>query len=86
MFQHALDRLAPLFLPAQIFVVTRQDQRELLSSQAPELPAANFIKQPFGRGTEPAIGLAATLSGRAKNSTRIIPLYLMENDPSPPSE
>jgi len=59
MFQHAVDRLAPLFQPDQIFVVTREDQSALLSSQAPELPLSNFINEPVGRGTAPAIGLAA---------------------------
>jgi mannose-1-phosphate guanylyltransferase len=59
MFQHAVDRLAPLFEPEQIYVVTRQDQSELLSSQVPELPSSNFINEPVGRGTAPAIGLAA---------------------------
>jgi mannose-1-phosphate guanylyltransferase len=59
MFQHAVDRLAPLFKPEQIFVVTRQDQNALLSSQVVELPFSNFINEPIGRGTAPAIGLAA---------------------------
>ncbi len=59
MFQHAVDRLDPLYKPGQIFVVTRQDQSELLASQVPELPAGNFINEPVGRGTAPAIGLAA---------------------------
>lgn len=59
MFQHAVDRLAPLFKPEQIYVVTRQDQSALLSSQVPELPSSNFINEPVGRGTAPAIGLAA---------------------------
>jgi len=59
MFQHAVDRLAPLFQPEQIYVVTREDQSALLSSQMPELPSANIISEPVGRGTAPAIGLAA---------------------------
>jgi mannose-1-phosphate guanylyltransferase len=59
MFQHAVDRLAPLFGPEQIYVVTREDQSTLLSSQIPELPLSNFINEPVGRGTAPAIGLAA---------------------------
>ena len=59
MFQHAVDRLTPLFQPEQIFVVTREDQSELLASQVPELPMSNFITEPVGRGTAPAIGLAA---------------------------
>jgi mannose-1-phosphate guanylyltransferase len=59
MFQHAVDRLAPIFQTGQIFVVTREDQSVLLSSQVPDLPLSNFINEPIGRGTAPAIGLAA---------------------------
>ncbi|MBN2084497.1 MAG: mannose-1-phosphate guanylyltransferase [Anaerolineales bacterium] len=59
MFQHAVDRLAPLFKPEQIYAVTREDQGALLSSQSPELPQANIIREPAGRGTAPAVGLAA---------------------------
>jgi mannose-1-phosphate guanylyltransferase len=59
MFQHAIDRLAPLFQPKQIYVVTREDQSALLSTQVPDLPLTNFINEPVGRGTAPAIGLAA---------------------------
>jgi mannose-1-phosphate guanylyltransferase len=59
MFQHAVDRLAPIFQTGQIFVVTREDQSALLSSQVPDLPLSNFINEPIGRGTAPAIGLAA---------------------------
>jgi len=59
MFQHAVDRLAPLFKPEQILIVTRQDQSAVLASQVPELPTSNFINEPVGRGTAPAIGLAA---------------------------
>jgi mannose-1-phosphate guanylyltransferase len=59
MFQHAVDRLAPIFQIGQIFVVTREDQSALLSSQVPDLPLSNFINEPIGRGTAPAIGLAA---------------------------
>jgi mannose-1-phosphate guanylyltransferase len=59
MFQHAVDRLAPTFQTGQIFVVTREDQSVLLSSQVPDLPLSNFINEPIGRGTAPAIGLAA---------------------------
>ena len=59
MFQQAVERLAPLFPLEQIFVVTRDEQSALLSSQCPDLPSGNFIVEPMGRGTAPAIGLAA---------------------------
>ncbi len=59
MFQHAVDRIVPLFPFERILVVTRQEHAALLMEQVPELPAANFILEPEGRGTAPAIGLAA---------------------------
>ena len=59
MFQHAVDRLAPLFAPEQILVVTKADHIKVLASQTPELPIDNFLVEPQGRGTAPAIGLAA---------------------------
>ena len=59
LFQHAVDRLAPLFPYERILVGTRREYAGLLQQQVPELPAANFILEPEGRGTAPAIGLAA---------------------------
>ncbi len=59
MFEHAVDRLAPLFQPEQIFVVTGTEHVETLTAQAPELPPENFIVEPEGRGTAPCIGLGA---------------------------
>jgi mannose-1-phosphate guanylyltransferase len=59
MFQHATDRLNPFFSTENIFVVTREDQSNQLSSQVPSIPIPNYILEPLGRGTAPAIGLAA---------------------------
>lgn len=59
MFQHAVDRLAPLFTPDRIFVVTNAAMAEVLRPQTPEVPAANFIIEPVGRDSAPAVGLAA---------------------------
>jgi mannose-1-phosphate guanylyltransferase len=59
MFQLALDRLAPLFPPERLSIVTRAEHVDLLRQQAPELPEGCFIVEPEGRGTAPAIGLAA---------------------------
>jgi len=59
MFQHAVERLSPLFPPARVLVVTRADYVDLLHPQAPDVPLDNFIVEPEGRGTAPAIGLAA---------------------------
>jgi mannose-1-phosphate guanylyltransferase len=59
MFQHAVDRLAPLFPPERIFVVTNSALAQILAAQTPELPASNFIVEPAGRDSAPAAGLAA---------------------------
>jgi mannose-1-phosphate guanylyltransferase len=59
MFEHAVDRIAPIFQPEQIFVVTGAEHVNSLAAQAPELPRENFIVEPQGRGTGPAIGLGA---------------------------
>jgi mannose-1-phosphate guanylyltransferase len=59
MFQYAVDRLAPLFPPQHIFVVTNAEHAEILRPQAPELPDDNFILEPEGRDSGPAVGLCA---------------------------
>jgi mannose-1-phosphate guanylyltransferase len=59
MFEHAVDRIAPVFQPEQIFVVTGAEHVDSLAAQAPELPRENFVVEPQGRGTGPAIGLGA---------------------------
>lgn len=59
MFEHAVDRIASLFQPEEIFVVTGEEHLKSLLLQAPELPPANFLLEPVGQGTAPAIGLGA---------------------------
>jgi mannose-1-phosphate guanylyltransferase len=73
MFQHAVDRIAPLFPFERILVVTRAEHAALLMEQVPELPAENFILEPEGRGTAPAIGLAAIhLQQRDPNASMVV--------------
>jgi mannose-1-phosphate guanylyltransferase len=59
MFQHAVERLEPLFPIQHVWVVTRAGHIQLLHKQVSSLSAHNFIIEPEGRGTAPAIGLAA---------------------------
>jgi len=59
MFQHAIERLHPLFPAERIFVVTGKTYAELLGAQTPQLPQENFILEPMGRDSGPAVGLAA---------------------------
>jgi len=59
MFQHTVERLSPLFSSEQVFVITAAEHVAVLAEQVEELPRQNFIIEPEGRGTAPAIGLAA---------------------------
>lgn len=59
MFEHTVDRIAPVFQPDHIFVVAGSEHIPDLADQAPQLPRDNFIMEPMGRGTAPAIGLGA---------------------------
>lgn len=59
LFQIAVDRLAPLFPPERILVVTSGQYAPGLRAQRPTVPEANYILEPEPRGTAPALGLAA---------------------------
>lgn len=59
LFQASVDRLLPLLPLDRIFVVTAADQVGVLAEQYPQLPIANYIIEPLGRGTASCIGLAA---------------------------
>lgn len=59
MFRVAVERLSPLFAPEDVFVVVGEDQVALLKAEQTGIPAANFIIEPMGRGTAPAIALSA---------------------------
>jgi mannose-1-phosphate guanylyltransferase len=59
MFEHAVDRIAPVVQPDRVFVVAGAEHVESLAAQSQELPLENFIVEPEGRGTAPAIGLGA---------------------------
>lgn len=73
MFQYAVERIAPIFPFERIFVVTRAAHATILMEQVPQLPEENFILEPEGRGTAPAIGLAAAhLSARDAEATMAV--------------
>ncbi len=57
MFQISVERLEPLLPADRIYIITGADQVEALRHSAPQVPAANFIVEPFGRNTGPAVGL-----------------------------
>ena len=59
MFKVAVDRLQPLFDPEMVFVVAGSEHADLLRGEQTGIPERNFIIEPAGRGTAPAIGLSA---------------------------
>ena len=70
MFAMAVERLSPLFPAQRILVVTGASIVDELREQAPQLPAENFVVEPQGRNTAPAIGLAALhIAARAPQAT-----------------
>jgi mannose-1-phosphate guanylyltransferase len=73
MFQYAVERIRSVFPLERVFVVTRAQYARILLEQIPELPAGNFILEPEGRGTAPAIGLAAVhLKDRDSNAVMAV--------------
>ena len=61
LFQTTIERLAGLFPPERVLVVTIKDQADELCNQAPEIPLENFLLEPEPRGTASAVGLAAAV-------------------------
>ena len=59
MLQETVDRVLPLVEPSDIFVVTSRAYVRGAIRQLPEVPRANILAEPMGRGSGPAIGLAA---------------------------
>ncbi len=67
LFQISIDRIAPIFDLSNIYILTVEEQAVMLQAQRPEIPEANFIIEPFPRGTASVVGLSA--------------VYLHEQDP-----
>lgn len=61
MFKTSVDRLAPLFTPDRIYVVTGRKYLESLRAHAPQIPAQNFIIEPYGKESGPAAALGITV-------------------------
>jgi mannose-1-phosphate guanylyltransferase len=61
MLQETVDRVLPLTAPENVYVVTARPYVRAVVRQLPDVPAGNIIGEPLGRGSAPAIGLAAAL-------------------------
>jgi mannose-1-phosphate guanylyltransferase len=61
MFRSSIERLAPLFPADHIYIVTGAKYVEAMRADAPEIPAENFIAEPFGRDSGPAAALGVAI-------------------------
>lgn len=64
LLQVARERLAGLFEPDNIWVITSAQYLDQVAAALPDVPRANLIGEPVGRDTANAIGLAAELLAR----------------------
>ena len=58
MFRTSVARIQSIFPPEDIFVVTGRELAEDLQSEVPQIPASNFIIEPYAKNTAPALALA----------------------------
>lgn len=61
MLQETVARLHPLIPTERILVVTADEHGSLVREQLPDLPEANIVVEPAGRGTAPCVGLSALI-------------------------
>ena len=78
LFKTSVDRLAPLFAPQNIYIVTGTKYANALRADAPEIPAENFIIEPSARDTAPAAALAIS-NIHARNPDAIISLLTADH-------
>ena len=64
MLQEAVERIEPLIPQERIFIITNREYLPIVGEQLSDLPASNAIGEIAGRGTAPAIGLAAVILRR----------------------
>lgn len=61
LLRQSFERVSALLPPEQIHVITSQAHLPVVSTEIPELPAANLFGEPVGRDTANAVGLAAAI-------------------------
>lgn len=70
------DRIAALFPPERVIVVTGAHLQEAIRADLPELPGENVIAEPSAKNTAPAVGLAvawAARQGGASATVTVLP-------------
>jgi mannose-1-phosphate guanylyltransferase len=75
MLEETRERIRPLIPADHILVVTNEDYVQAAREQLPDLPPENILGEPEGRGTAPAIGLAALYVQRLNPNAVMISLH-----------
>jgi len=83
MIQLTVDRVSPIVLLKNIFVVTNQLYEALVREQLPQLPPENIILEPAGKNTAPCIGLATGIIKKRFRDALVVVLasdhYISDN-------
>ena len=74
MIRLTYERLEKISSPNQIFIVTSKNLCINIQNELPEIPKNNYIVEPSGKNTAPAIGLAA-LHILKKDENAIMGIY-----------
>lgn len=61
LLRQSFERVATLFPPEQIHIITNQTHLPMVTAEIPEIPAGNLYGEPVGRDTANAVGLAAAI-------------------------
>ncbi len=64
LLREAFLRIQPIIPAERVLVITGQKWLEAVTAELPEIPIDNILGEPEGRGTAPAIGLAAEIIAR----------------------
>ncbi|MFN8497542.1 MAG: mannose-1-phosphate guanylyltransferase [Anaerolineae bacterium] len=64
LLREAFLRIKPIIPAERVLVITGQKWLEAVTAELPEIPLDNILGEPEGRGTAPAIGLAAEVIAR----------------------
>ena len=67
------ERIANIFPPERIFIITRKEFRKITREQIPEIPVENILLEPCNRNTATCIAYAAyKIEGIAPNAVMLI--------------
>ncbi len=78
LLRQSYERVAAMFKPEQIHVITGRSHLPIVAEEIPELPAANLIGEPTGRDTANAVGLASAILAR-KDPDAVIGIFTADH-------